>query len=125
MRPKLRSTYTTATVPGSRASDPVFFSTAWTGNCQFLIGANGNATGELRRAHLDAQSLRLVAAGHDAAIVIAQHHNRPRRQPRPKQPLTRSIEIVAINQCEHTRIIAEVRTKTKQDYSGAAFYKKN
>ena len=49
-------------------------------------------------AHLDAQRFGLVAAGNGAAIVVGQHHHRKAAQAGAEDPLTRHVEVVAINQ---------------------------
>ena len=61
---------------------------------------------EIGRAHGNAQLPGLTAAGHDAAIVIGEHHHRLALQRWIKQLLARGIEVVAINQsqrCCHGR----------------------
>ena len=54
-----------------------------------------------RLAHADSKSLRFIAPGHTAAVVIAEHHDRPASQRRAKNPFAADIKIVAIDQREY------------------------
>ena len=49
-------------------------------------------------AHLDAQRFGLVAAGNGATVVVGQHHHRKAAKAGAEDPLTRHVEIVAVNQ---------------------------
>ena len=51
---------------------------------------------EQRIAHLDAERLGLVGPGYRAAVVVAEHDDRPPVQLRTEDPLARGEEIVAV-----------------------------
>ncbi len=53
---------------------------------------------EVGRAHLDAQGLGLVRAGHGTAIVVGQHHHRDPLQGGVEDPLAGDVEVVAVHQ---------------------------
>ncbi|RMO08917.1 hypothetical protein ALQ48_200082 [Pseudomonas coronafaciens pv. zizaniae] len=57
---------------------------------------------EIRRAHFHV-GFCIVAAGNNAAIVIAEHHNRHLGQVRSENALTAGVERIAIDQAKDRR----------------------
>lgn len=55
------------------------------------------------RGHLDAQRLGLVGARHGAAVIVGQHHHRPREQLGIEDPLAGHVEIIDVDQSETGR----------------------
>ena len=55
---------------------------------------------EQRRAHGDAEPLRLRRTGDDAAVIIGEYDNRAVRQVWVEDALARDVEIVAIGNAE-------------------------
>ena len=53
------------------------------------------------RAHRDAENLGLVRPRNDTAIIVREHHDRFPPEFGPEHPFTRSVEVIAIDQCEH------------------------
>ena len=53
-----------------------------------------------RNTHFDAKIFDFLAAGDDAAIIIAEYCHRFSDQIRPEYPLTGNVKIVAIDECE-------------------------
>jgi hypothetical protein len=52
-----------------------------------------------RDAHFYAQVFNFFTASHHATVIITQHHHRFANQIGSKNPLTRYVKIIAINQC--------------------------
>ena len=52
-------------------------------------------------AHLDAERLGLVAPGHRAAVIVAEHDDRLPVQFRTENPFARGEEIVAVGKGVH------------------------
>ena len=53
---------------------------------------------EIRRAHGDAEGTGFGAAGHDAAVIVGEHHHGPADQAGIKALFTGGIEVVAVDQ---------------------------
>ena len=56
----------------------------------------GSSQLEVGIAHPDAEGLRLVGAGHRAAVVVRQHDDRPSVELRAEDPLAGCEEVVAV-----------------------------
>jgi hypothetical protein len=54
-------------------------------------------------AHEDAQRLRFGRAGHDAAVVVAEHHHGLAFEARLKGALAADVKIIAVDEREHLR----------------------
>ena len=64
---------------------------------------------EQRLPHLYAQCLGLVAARHDAAVVVAQHNNGHAVERGIEDPLARNEEIVAVTKSNHGSVACVVQ----------------
>jgi hypothetical protein len=59
---------------------------------------------KVRNGHFYTGCFGFVAAGNNTAIIIAQYHYRLLLQIGSEQPLARTIEAVAINNCFHNKL---------------------
>ena len=69
---------------------------------QSLPGIDEFLYAEKGDAHLYAHRLGLVAPGHDAAVVVAQHYDRTALQRRLEGPFARYEEVVAVGEGEQS-----------------------
>src|SRR5581483_6823252 len=56
---------------------------------------------EPRHPHRHAQVFHFLAAGDNAAVVVAQHNERDALKPRLEDALARAVEVVDVDQCDH------------------------
>ncbi len=59
---------------------------------------------EPRGPHRNTQGFSLIAARNGAAVVVGQHHHRPRVQTGAKHALTRHVKVIAVDQGVHVKV---------------------